>query len=138
MSTGEKRQIKIGFPFNLYLKQLFSTDSYVRDINPFSFWRRYRINHLETCHELNTVQYLERCFQLDWRSVKPTKNSLALKKIDTSGNNLIKQERLKKVYISRPQIELKYRGVSYYRRMQSEEALSFSEGVFLRSEIFLV
>ncbi|MDJ0569853.1 MAG: hypothetical protein QNJ53_12500 [Pleurocapsa sp. MO_192.B19] len=66
MTTTEKRPTKISFPFGLYLRQLFSADTYVRFINPFSFWRRYRINHLETCGELDTVEYLERCHQIKW------------------------------------------------------------------------
>ena len=58
MNTGEKRATKIIFPFGLYLKQLFLADTYTICINPFRFWHKYKINYLETCFELDTVQYL--------------------------------------------------------------------------------
>ena len=70
MTIKETGPTKISFPFSLYFKQLFAADPYVRYINPFSFWHRYKINHLETCRELDTVEYLERCLQLQWRSPK--------------------------------------------------------------------
>lgn len=110
----EKYPIKIGFPFSLYLKQLFSTDAYVRHINPFSFWHRYKIDRLETCYELNTVQYLERCHQLDWQLAVPTK--IGSDRYIDPGNSLIQQAKLNTIYVSQPLIELKYRGVSYYTR----------------------
>ena len=116
MNAGEKLPIKIAFPFSLYLKQLFSTDPYVRYINPFSFWRRYKINHLETCHELNTVQYLKRCYQLDSQLAKSTKILLDRGYVDTLTNSLLKQAEFNTIYISQPWIELKYRGVSYYSK----------------------
>ena len=110
----EKYPIKIGFPFDLYLKQLFFTDAYVRYINPFSFWHRYKLDRLETCYELNTVQYLERCHQLDWQLAIPTKTE-SDRYIDPV-NSLIQQAKLNTICISQPLIELKYRGVSYYTR----------------------
>ena len=116
MNTGDKQAAKIGFPFGLYLKQLFSADTYVRYINPFSFWRRYRINYLETCYELNTVQHLEHCYQLDCRVTKHTKIALDRKYTDTPTDSLIRQAELNTIYISKPLIKLKYRGVSYYTR----------------------
>jgi hypothetical protein len=70
MTTQDRKPIKISFPIGLYFEQLFSADTYVRFINPFGFWRRYRINHLETCHELDPVQYFERCYQKSWLSTR--------------------------------------------------------------------
>ena len=116
MCTGRKRLIKISFPFSLYSKQLFSTDPYVKFINPFSFWRRYRINHLETCRELDTVQYLESCRKLDSQVAKLTKIGLDRDYTDTSENSLFKQAESNTIYISQPRIKLKYRGVTYYTK----------------------
>lgn len=64
MNVPEKRLTKISFPLALYLKQLFFADIYVRFINPFNFWRRYKIAILETCRQLDTVKYLEHCYKL--------------------------------------------------------------------------
>ncbi len=123
MNTEEKRLIKFSFPFSQYFRQLFSADTYVRFINPFSFWRRYRIDHLETCRELDTVQYLESCYQAEWRSRKThsRRRSAKVSSIgnnrddrDTITNNLLDQRKLNTVYISQPRIKLTYRGVSYY------------------------
>ena len=95
----------------LYFKQLFYRNIYVRYINPFSFWRRYRINHLETCCQQDRVQYLERCYQL-WRSPKPAdyrkKVSCRAKSFDQSSLNTI--------LIIRPLTKLKYRSVTYQTR----------------------
>ena len=116
MCTGRKRLTKISFPFSLYSKQLFSTDPYVKFINPFSFWRRYRINHLETCRELDTVQYLESCRKLDSQVAKLTKIGLYRDYTDTSENSLFKQAESNTIYISQPRIKLKYRGITYYTK----------------------
>ena len=116
MNTGEKRAIKIGFPFGLYLKQLFSANAYVRYINPISFWRRCRIDHLKTCYELDTVKYLEKCRQLDCQVVKQTNIGLDIDYTDVSMGSLLRQAQLNTICISQPQIELKYRGVSYFIR----------------------
>ena len=116
MCTGRKRLTKISFPFSLYSKQLFSTDPYVKFINPFSFWRRYRINHLETCRELDTVQYLESCRKLDPQVAKLTKIGLDRDYTNTSENSLFKQAESNTIYISQPRIKLKYRGVTYYTK----------------------
>jgi len=116
MNTGEKRAVKIGFPFGLYFRQLFFADTYVRYINPFSFWHRYKINHLETCRELNTVRYLENCHRLNWESVKSPKVTLNPDYGDSMENSLVKQAELNTIYISQPCIKLKYRGISYYSK----------------------
>ena len=116
MNTEEKRAVKIGFPFGLYFKQLFSANTYARYINPFSFWRRYRIDHLKTCHALNTVRHLENCFQLDSQVVKQTNIGSELDYESAAMNSLFQQARSNTIHISRPRIELKYRGVSYYTR----------------------
>jgi hypothetical protein len=116
MNTGEKRATKIAFPFSIYLKQLFSVDTYVRYINPFSFWRRYKIKHLETCRDLNIVQHLERCHQLNCHPEKLSKILLDREHKNTSTNSLIQQAESNLIYVFLPRIKLKYRGVSYYTK----------------------
>jgi hypothetical protein len=117
MNTRETRPVKISFPFRLYFEQLFSHDTYVRFINPFSFWRQYRIKHLESCRELNTVQYLESCHQLEWQSWKLphsgiNENSLKISTLSTS----FEQKTSNTIFVLQPTIELKYRGVTYRTR----------------------
>ena len=115
MNIGAKRPIKLGFPYSLYFKQLFSKDTYVRFINPVSFWRRYKIDRLESCHELNMVQYLENCYRIEWRPSRSFKfesntdytNALTYALIEQVDSNTI---------ISQPTIRLKYRGVTYQIR----------------------
>ena len=115
MKTKEEQKIKISFPLGLYLQQLFCPDIYVKFINPFKFWRRYRINHLEACWEINTVRYLERCRKIEWQPARQQQNNKPIKnftEIDTyrcfwenTPHNLI--------LISQPSMKLKYRGVTY-------------------------
>ena len=116
MNTEEKRAVKIGFPFGLYFKQLFSADTYVRYVNPFSFWHRYKIDHLKACHELNTVKHLENCRQLDCQAIKHTNIGSDIDYTYASMDSLARQARSNTIYISQPRIELKYRGVSYFIR----------------------
>lgn len=115
MDAKEARQIKVNFPFSLYFKQLFAQDTYVRYINPFSFWRRHRIEHLEACCALNTVQYLENCYHLERRSSKSIdyRNNQSLKEIPSYGQVPAQQISLHKIIVVIPRVELKYRGVAY-------------------------
>lgn len=117
MSKRQTRAIKISFPFGLYFEQLFYNDTYVRFINPFSFQRKYRIKHLESCRELNTVQYLESCHQLEWQSWKLphsgiNENSLKISTLSTS----FEQKTSNTIFVLQSSIELKYRGVTYRTR----------------------
>lgn len=82
MTIREKQQLKVNFPLIQYFQQLFASESSVRFINPFQFWRRYRINHLEACWSLNLVQYLERCHQLEYSPVPPQVDSDFLKNLN--------------------------------------------------------
>ena len=113
MNTTEVRSVKISFPFSLYFKQLFFHDTYVRFINPFGFWRRYRIQHLETCHEQDIVQHLECCHQLKWQASK------AINCGDTKfteiflHSHFLQQITPNTILITQPSIKLKYRGVTY-------------------------
>jgi HSP20 family protein len=118
MDAKEARPIKVKFPFNLYFKQLFAQDTYVRFINPFGFWRRYRINHLETCCELNTVQYLESCYNQKWRSSKSIgdRNNQNLKDISPCGQVPAQQISLHKIIVVIPRVELKYRSVNFCKQ----------------------
>ena len=110
----EKRAIKVGFPFGLYFKQLFSGDPYVRYINPFSFWRRYKIDRLEASYALNTVRHLENCLLLDCQAAIQTNIGLNLDYTSAAIYSLFPQARSNAIHISQPRIELKYRGVSYF------------------------
>jgi hypothetical protein len=116
MNTKKARQIKVNFPFSLYFKQLFAQDTYVRFINPFSFWRRHRIKYLETCCELNTVQYLENCYNLEWQSSKSIgyRNNVSFKEISSFSQVSAQQISLHKIIIVIPNVELEYRGVAYH------------------------
>lgn len=117
MTTINKRATKISFPFGLYFKQLFATDTYVKFINPFNFWRKYKINHLETCREFNLVKYLERCYRREWRSPKLSnfkinKNSTAI----STYNHFLFKPAPNTTLIFQPSTKLKYRGVTYYTK----------------------
>ena len=116
MKTKEEQKIKIRFPLGLYFQQLFDPDTYVKFINPFRFWLRYRINHLETCWKLNTVQYLERCRQIESQLEQPQQNNEAIKNfIQTGTYRGVPWEKTLQntILISQPSFELKYRGVTY-------------------------
>ncbi|MGF1590233.1 MAG: hypothetical protein ACFCU7_13500 [Pleurocapsa sp.] len=116
MTIKEKRSVNISFPFGLYFQQLFSTDTYVRLINPFSFWHQYKINHLESCCELDTVAYLERCHQIEWRRAKLFAPEKANRLTQTSAFNCfpLRQIEPKTIFIVQPSRKLKYRGVIYH------------------------
>ncbi len=123
MNTKETRPVKISFPISLYFKQLFSHDTYVRFINPFGFWRRYRIQHLETCHELDIVEYLERCHQLKWQASKAINcGNTKFTEIFLSSHFPVQQLPPNAILIIQPSIKLKYRGVTY----QTKKILSIN------------
>ncbi len=139
MTIREEQKIKVKFPISQYLQQLFCPDTYVKFINPFNFRRRYRINHLETCWEIDIVQHLERCRQIEWQPAqqrtaslrgasllrsprsaeaklrsqlhtKPIKN---LTEIATYGGLPWEKTPQNTILISQPSMKLKYRGVTY-------------------------
>jgi hypothetical protein len=112
MKANEPKNIKISFPFSLYFQQLCAPDVYVKYFNPWQFWRRYRIIYLETCWELNLVQYLERCLKLKCQPVFKQQEDLpqTLKYRGLPG----KKNPNKVILISPPRVELKYRGVTYH------------------------
>ena len=116
MNREEKRSTKISFPLALYFQQLFAADSYVRYINPFSFWRKYKINHLETCRELDTVKYLEHCYCLKSRSPRLSSINKNTEYIDNLVYIPYRKTDSNTIYISQPIIILKYRGVSYFAK----------------------
>ncbi|MDJ0651016.1 MAG: hypothetical protein QNJ60_20170 [Xenococcaceae cyanobacterium MO_188.B19] len=102
---------KVNFPFLLYFKQLFAANAniYVKLINPFSFWRRYRIEHLEKCRDFDIIQHLENCYQLELVSKKfPNCQSV------TKQNIFEPELSQNKILISQPNLQLKYRGVAYH------------------------
>ena len=116
MKTQEKQKIKINFPLSQYFQQLFASDIYVKFINPFSFWHRYRINHLEACWEINIVQDLERCHQIEWQPVGSYQDDKLSKNLSKTGKYRgVSWQKTPRntIFISQPSFELKYRGVTY-------------------------
>ena len=106
--------IKFSFPWGLYFKQLFSADTYVRLINPFNFWRRYRLEHLETCSELDLIGHLERCYQKKYPQTK-TKNCRIRPDPEVHKNLANSEESTlcKQLFIIQSSENLKYRGIEY-------------------------
>lgn len=113
MNREEKQPIKISFPLALYFQQLFAANTYVRYINPFSFWRKYKIDHLEICRQLNTVEYLEHCYRLKSRSPRLPNANKYSEYIDSWVFIPYRQTDSNTLYISQPIVLLKYRGVTY-------------------------
>ncbi|MBE9048431.1 hypothetical protein IQ255_29290 [Pleurocapsales cyanobacterium LEGE 10410] len=114
MTIREQRAIKISFPWNLYFKQLFATDNYVKFFNPFNFWRKYRTNHLEACREFEPVEHLERCYEIEGQvkiaNYKTNNNT-------TDTHNTLPWNRISnnQILVVQPSIKLKYRGVEYQK-----------------------
>lgn len=114
MTIKEEHQIKVNFPLSKYLQQLFSSDVYVRFINPFSFWRRYRIERLETCWEIDTVKNLERCRQVKWQPGRSRHHQTSIK-TEIGSYRGVPWEKTPQntILISQSSMKLKYRGVTY-------------------------
>lgn len=107
--------IKFSFPWRLYFRQLFAAHTYVRFIDPFNFWRRYRIKHLEQCSELNPIEHLECCYQ---KKCPPRKT----RNCKTQSNHRAYSEKLnspepiyKQIFIVQSSENFKYRGVEYQK-----------------------
>ena len=116
MKTKTEQKIKLSFPLYLYLQQLFTPNLYVKFINPFSFWYQYRINHLETCWEFNTVLYLETCLKIDGQ-IKKNQHNQSLNNLNVVGiyRGLLWEKNSKNtLLIAQPSLKLKYRGVTYH------------------------
>ncbi len=115
MKTPIEQKIKLRFPLHLYFQQLFTPNLYVKFINPFGFWRRYRINHLENCWEFNTVRYLENCHKIDWQPTHSRDNQSPsnLTAIGIYRGLLWEKNSKNTLLIVQPTIKLKYRGVTY-------------------------
>ncbi len=116
MTIRGAQKIKVNFPINQYLQQLFCSDTYVKFINPFSFWRRYRINHLDNCWAINIVEYLERCRKIEWQPVRQHQDNEPIKNFIATGRyRSVPWEKTQQntILIAQPILELKYRGVTY-------------------------
>ena len=107
--------IKFSFPWGLYFQQLFAADTYVRFINPFNFWRRYRIEHLEKCSGLDLIEHLERCYQKKCPQTK-------IKNCRIQANRTVYPVKLnspesicKQLFIVQSSENLKYCGVEYQK-----------------------
>ena len=112
MKVREEGTTTTKFPVRKYFRQIFSNSSYVTIINPFKFWRKYRVEHLENCYEYNLTLLLERCQKKECLSSKPDweNDSVWWKKCRTLP---FEQQNRNAIVISQPNYELKYRGVSY-------------------------
>ncbi|MGV2829364.1 DUF4278 domain-containing protein [Myxosarcina sp. GI1(2024)] len=118
MKANEERRIKISFPFSLYFQQLVCPNTYVKSLNPFSFWRRYRNRYLETCWEINLVRYLERCLKIEWQPVQQEREQdieliRSFTKTGVYRGLPWKKTPQNTILIAQPSFELKYRGVTY-------------------------
>ena len=114
--NGQRPSIKINFPWNLYFEQLFAADTYVRFINPFNFWHKYRIEHLETCGELDPVKDLERSYRLErQRKILNRQKQRSSKGTGLDLSHLREQTTSKTIFVIQPDVKLKYRGVEYHR-----------------------
>lgn len=106
--------IKISFPWILYFKQLFAVNTYVRFINPFNFWHRHKIKHLEKCSELDLIEHLERCYQKKCPQAKTrnckveTKQKIYLAKLNSPEPIPCRQ-----LFVVWSRENLKYRGIEY-------------------------
>lgn len=115
MATRPSKPTTISFPWRLYWQQLFSPNTYVKFINPFNFWRRYKIDHLETCRERDIIEHLERCYH---KQARLPKSSHTIKDSESAENDSLghlscQQPPPQILLIVRPKIKLKYRGVAY-------------------------
>ena len=115
MNSQEKSTIKIKFPWGLYFQQLFSADIYVKFINPFDFWRRYRIDHLESCRAINIVERLEYCLQIKYQPTQSDKKLLKNSSKISLYQGLIWEKKPQNIIMMiQPSFELQYRGVTYF------------------------
>lgn len=112
MNIKEGRKTTIKFPIQKYFKQIVPSFDYVTFINPFKFWHRYKIDHLEICYEYNLILFLERCLKTEHQSVTQNSenNSISWEKDRGLSSN---QQNHNAISISQPNYELKYRGVNY-------------------------
>ena len=107
--------VKFSFPWSLYFQQLFAADTYVRLINPFNFWYKYRIKHLERCSELDLIGHLERCSQKKYRQAK-TRNCKVEPKYRVYADKLNSLEPIQKqIFVVQSSENLKYRGTEYQK-----------------------
>ena len=124
MILRDKHKIRVNFPLRQYFQQLFEAKGYVKFINPVSFWRRYRINHLEACWAINIVQQLEQCYQREWQPGRARAHrgngagqDFELRKnsteIVTEGGLPWKKTAQNAILMPQPRMKLKYRGVIY-------------------------
>ncbi len=90
---------KVNFPVLLYFQQLFAANIHVKFLNPFSFWRKYKVEYLEKCWNFDMIRHFKNCHQLELTSKK--------------FRNIKYVTKQNKFLISQPDLQLKYRGVVY-------------------------
>ena len=120
MTTRETKvaqKTKIIFPLRAYLKQLLATNIYVKFLNPWRFWRKCRIEHLETCLKFDEISYLEDCYQLDFLSNRFGESQTLKSDRKTTAKQNGSNQNLSSniILISQPSFELKYRGITYHK-----------------------
>ena len=81
--------INFKFPIVKYCKQLLGS-SKLAVCHPVKFWNRHKSQHIEKCWKIDVVEQLDRCW-----------NTLYVEQTKTLPES--------------PPIQLKYRGVIYYR-----------------------
>lgn len=112
MKVREEGKTAIKFPVGKYFRQIFSNSAYVTIINPFKFWRKYRVERLESCYEYSLTLLLERCQKKECLPSKFDRenDSVWWEKCRTLP---FEQQNRNAIIISQPNYELKYRGVGY-------------------------
>lgn len=111
--------MKVLFPLKPYLWQLFSPATTEKIYNPCQFWCSHRRTHLERCWnwKKERVEELERCWQQPWNPKPPLsqlRNSAFRQNFD--GQHRESGDRALSCALNhQPVVELKWRGVSYFR-----------------------
>ena len=89
--NSSKARINPKFPWLGYIKQLFRKSESRPVLDPITFWYDHKRKFLEDCWHLDDIEKLNRA----WNLTLQLEQTKALK--------------------SKPKIQLKYRGVTYYR-----------------------
>ncbi len=112
MKAREEGKTAIKFPMQKYFRQIFSNSTCVTIVNPFEFWRIYKIEHLESCYQYDLVRFLERCRRKKKQPAKSNQENNSIWSRENRGLPSNQQDQNVNL-ISQPNYELKYRGVSY-------------------------
>ena len=104
--------MKFSIPWRFYFQQLFAEDTYIRFINPFNFWHKHKIKHLEKCSELDLIEHLERCYQKKCPQAKTiTRRIKPNYRVPVDDLNFSKPILFDRLFIVQFSENLKYRGI---------------------------